>query len=249
MTIPPISIVIPSYNLARFLPEAIESALAQTLRPTDVVVVDDGSTDESVAVASRYAVTLIQQKNGGVARARNAGAAAVKGAWLAFLDADDVLCPEYLERCARALARSGPEVAYAYTDVEYFGEEAGVVLAYPFDAGKLTRGNFVHATALLRRDVLVEVGGWNESWKPALEDYELWIRMLDHGYVGTYVPGALLRYRRRAASRNSVEMRVVRELMWKLSVRYPKLYWKRLAIHAVRALAARWDVPLERKQR
>src|SRR5690348_12724766 len=96
---PPISVIIPTYNHARFLAAAIDSALSQTLKPTEVIVVDDGSTDETSSVLEAFGdkVRVIRQKNHGVAGARNRGAEMAAGEYLAFLDADDVWLPRKLE--------------------------------------------------------------------------------------------------------------------------------------------------------
>jgi len=99
MTGAPASVVIPVFNGARYLGEAVASVLAQTYRPVEVIVVDDGSTDGSAAVARSFrAVRVLEQERGGPAVARNAGAAAAMGEFLAFHDADDLLPPDKLER-------------------------------------------------------------------------------------------------------------------------------------------------------
>lgn len=98
-----VSVVIPAFNAESFLGEALDSVLGQTARPTEVIVVDDGSTDGTRALVRRYsdAVRLVTQDNGGAARARNVGARQATGEWLAFLDADDVWLPEKLEKQLR----------------------------------------------------------------------------------------------------------------------------------------------------
>src|SRR4051812_43257112 len=97
-----ISVVIPAFNAEPYLGAAIESVLGQTRSAAQVIVVDDGSTDATSAVAEKFddAVILIQQRNAGVSAARNNGAAAVAADWLLFLDADDLLRPDALERLA-----------------------------------------------------------------------------------------------------------------------------------------------------
>jgi len=107
-----VSVVIPCFNQAHFLPEAIESVLAQTLPPAEVVVIDDGSEDNSFEVAGRYErVVRMRQRNRGVAAARNAGWGATSSEHLVFLDADDRLLPEALEVGAMALCRR-PRIAF-----------------------------------------------------------------------------------------------------------------------------------------
>jgi len=117
-----VSVIIASYNLAEYLPAALDSAIGQTCRPTEIIVVDDGSTDDSVAVASRYGppVRVLSQENRGAAAARNRAIDEAAGEWLAFLDADDVWHPTYLERQLAAV--DGPDVVCAFSDFYLFGE-------------------------------------------------------------------------------------------------------------------------------
>jgi len=95
----PISVIIPTYNHCRFLVSAIDSALSQTLKPSEVIVVDDGSTDETSNLLNAYEgkIRVVRQKNQGVAAARNRGAEIATGEYLAFLDADDLWLPRKLE--------------------------------------------------------------------------------------------------------------------------------------------------------
>ena len=235
---PRVSVVVTSYNYGRFLGEAIESVLAQTEKDVEIIVVDDGSTDDSVAVARRYPVRVLVQSNGGVSSARNRGASVARGAYLMFLDADDQLDPTYLARCVAALDRQDRRVAYAYTGMELFGTESGTFEAPAFDAQRLCAGNYVHASALMRRDVFDEVGGFDVSLRLGYEDYELWLRMLEQGYVGVCVPAPLLRYRRHGTSRNTLSTDQLALLRRRLMRAHPRLYWRELAANPARALRA-----------
>jgi len=222
---PRISIVVASYNYGRFLGEAIESALAQTLPPIEVIVVDDGSTDDSREIAKRYPVKLIEQANAGVSVARNRGARDAKGDYIVFLDADDVLEPEYLARCWDALRTAPPDVAYAYTQMRMFGSESGIYESGPFSRKRILEGNLVNVSAFLRRKAFEEAGGFDESLRLGLEDADLWVRLLAKGYRGVFVKEPLLRYRRHGRSRNSLDRAQVEALSWRRRIAYPRLYW------------------------
>jgi glycosyltransferase involved in cell wall biosynthesis len=177
-----VSIVIPCFNHARFLPEAIESALAQTHPDVEVVVVDDGSTDGSADIASRYPVRLIRQPNGGLALARNAGLRASSGNTVIFLDADDRLRRDAAERGCAALERS-PGTMMAFGRCQLI-DEAGAPLATNLPAVRadyyqaLLRSNYIWmpAMAAYRRGVFDSVGGFDGSWNAAA-DYDLYLRI------------------------------------------------------------------------
>jgi glycosyltransferase involved in cell wall biosynthesis len=113
---PEVSVIIPTYNSANYLTQAVDSVLAQTFRDNEILVVDDGSTDETEDVMRRYnsPVRYIRQKNGGVASARNRGIAESRGRYIAFLDADDTWYPIKLERQLAALDnRSDCQLCYS----------------------------------------------------------------------------------------------------------------------------------------
>ncbi len=181
---PAVSVVIPCFNQAHYLAEAIESALAQTLPPAEVVVVDDGSEDNSFAVAGRYErVKRMRQQNKGVAAARNVGWRASAGEYLAFLDADDRLLPEALEVGVGALARR-PNVAFASGLSRDIGDDGQVIegLRQPVVAQdhylRLLEDCFIWSgsSIVFRRSGLDEVGGFDESLVAA-DDYDLYLRL------------------------------------------------------------------------
>ena len=197
---PLVTIVVLCHNYARYLAEAIESALAQTYDPLEVVVVDDGSTDASLAVARRYAdrVRVETQPNMGLERTCNrAVRELVRGDYFVFLSADDALDATYVDELWRALCRS-PEAAYAYCRPLMFGARSGPMRCLPFSAYFLVkRTNFVNASALTAREDYLAVGGYAEDLgEHALEDWDFWLRMLGARKRGTYVRAPLLRWRR-----------------------------------------------------
>ena len=233
-----VSVVITCYNYGRFLDEAIRSVLGQSQDALEVIVVDDGSQDDSVVVARRHPVVLLEQANQGVCAARNLGGRAARGEYLLFLDADDVLEPGHVAACVAALDKAPREVAYAYTGMRYFGQEEGELAGRPFARETLIERNFVHASALMRREVFLEVGGFNDAWRDGLEDYELWIRMLACGYHGQLVEGVMLGYRRHGPSRNAISDRGLKAIRWRVRFTYPKLFWRKLLKDPLRS--AHW---------
>jgi len=201
---PLVSVVVPCRNHARFLGEALRSALAQTHRPLEVLVVDDASTDGSREVAAGLGVRVVEGEGGGVERAVNRGAREASGELLVRLDADDILEPRYVERLLAALRRS-PDAAYAYCTPRFFGARSGTMRCFPFSPHFLVvRSNFVNASALVRREEFLASGGYaTDLGEAAQEDWDLWLRLLARGRRGTFVREPLLRWRRHeSGSRN-----------------------------------------------
>ena len=226
---PHVSIIIPCFNYGSFLAEAIESALAQTHVPLEVIVIDDGSTDDSFEVASRFvpAVEVVTQANMGLVAVLNRGLQQAAGEYFVILSADDVLRPTYIETLLAAVLRH-PGAAYAYSEMEYFGARSGVFPAKPFSPALLLVGNYVNATALTRRADALAVGGFHPNPKNAWEDWDFWLRLLESERYGVAVSEPLLRYRRHeATSRNPPSRRKALEALNAVRKAHPDLYGRR----------------------
>ena len=233
---PLVSIIIANYNYGRFLGEAIQSALDQTYPAVEVILVDDGSTDDSLEVAARYPVRVFPRPNGGVSAARNFGVAQSRGEFVLFLDSDDVYEPRTVELLLAALLAAPPRVAYAYCQMHFFGNEESIWPSRPFDPRVLVKGPFVNICSLVRRGVFEAVGGFDQSWNPTWEDAELWMRMLYHGFHGVLVPEPLHRYRCHGPSRNGISREQLDMLRWRMIVTYPALHWRKVLKHPFKTL-------------
>jgi glycosyltransferase involved in cell wall biosynthesis len=175
-----VSVVIPAYNAERVLARAIRSALAQTLRPLEIIVVDDGSTDGTYDVAASFGpeVTVFRQKNTGPSGARNFGIENAKGEWIAFLDSDDQWKPNKLE--AQLPLLSKPSVALVHSRP---GMHDGEVLPDQFTFETLWKRNYIFtSTAIIRRSVINSVGGFHTGLMTS-EDYHLWLRVAHGGHL------------------------------------------------------------------
>lgn len=179
-----ISIIIPSYNSALYLPEAIQSALSQSYRDIELIVVNDGSTDNTHEIIQQYLdkIIYIKKKNGGPASARNLGIAHSKGEYIAFLDADDLWLPDKLEKQLAKITES-PDGSFVYTGFTNFDDQNGTMLPGAPDtpAGMLFDRLLVESvillsTVLLRRDVLLEAGCFDADLQTA-EDTNLWLKI------------------------------------------------------------------------
>ena len=199
-----ISIIIPAYNAAAYLAEAIESAVTQTLKPDTIAVVDDGSTDTTSEVAGQFAtqVKLLNQSNAGVCVARNLGAAQSDADWLLFLDADDRLLPDALERLMQRAQQGDLGVVYGNAIVfddakgmRRLDERANCEGMAPA-AAKANFWKSVPSTpgaAIIRASLFRELSGWNVNYNTAA-DRDMWVKtgaLAEWGYVA----GAVLEKR------------------------------------------------------
>ncbi len=196
-----VSVVIATYNCGTFLAEAIDSALNQTLPPHEVIVVDDGSTDDTAAILSAYSdrVRAVRQANAGVSTARNRGLELATGEYLAIMDADDVCRPERLAEQVGFLDRH-PEVVAVGCQMERIdaaGRPLGKVEYAPDDATirfrLLTNSSLPHPGSMVRTADLVAVGGYDPAF-PSCQDYDMWCRLSARGQFAN-LPTTLLSYR------------------------------------------------------
>ncbi|MFN0088091.1 MAG: glycosyltransferase [Blastocatellia bacterium] len=182
-----VSVIIPAYNAEGYLAETIESALAQTRPPFEIIVVDDGSEDRTLEVARRYAprVRAIRKPNGGPASARNEAMRNASGEYLAFLDSDDLWVPDKLEEQVAFLDRHG-DVGLVYGQALMFTQHGaerafGRRIGFTEDPSfrLLLYGDFIpNSTVMIRRSCAEAVGPLNERRELiAVEDYEYWMRI------------------------------------------------------------------------
>ena len=203
--VPTVGVVIPCFNQARYLPAAVGSVRAQAYAPIECVVVDDGSTDRTAAVASRLGVRVLRQPNAGVAAARNAGLAAMRTDLVAFLDADDELLPDAIAAEVAAF-ESHPHAAAVVGRCQPIDADGRVLPSrhHDVDPTNLYREwlprNFVWTpgAAMFKRGALEEIGGFAVDLGPAA-DYAVYLRLARTNRI-TLLPQELVRYRQHEAS-------------------------------------------------
>ncbi|MGH3265472.1 MAG: glycosyltransferase, partial [Trebonia sp.] len=199
MTGPTVSVVITCFNYACWLPEAVTSVLDQTLADLELLIVDDGSSDDSLAVAHRLAegddrITVISQPNSGQpAIPRNRAIARARGRYVVSLDADDKLAPETLELCAAALD-DDPAVGMAYAGQHHFGATEQWHAPAPWSLDRLKHANFLNCATMFRHAAWEAAGGYSTNVR-GYEDWDLWLGIAQAGYVGRPVPEATFHYR------------------------------------------------------
>lgn len=178
---PTVSVVIPVWNAARYLPQTLQSVLRQTRPPEEIVVVDDGSTDESAAVAEKFGtgVRVLRQDNRGESAARNRGIEAAQGDWIAFLDADDLWHPEKLARQLAAI-QADPAVDCVHTNWYFFGRQNGRVDVSAVDSAERYRPGRVAAdnpfrisSLLVRRELPLRFPEWTQDGEDLIYFLEL----------------------------------------------------------------------------
>jgi glycosyltransferase involved in cell wall biosynthesis len=196
-----ISVIIPAYNAAPFLAETIESVLHQTLVVDDILVVDDGSTDETAAIAASFPapVRVISTENSKLGAARNFGISQVNTEWIAFVDADDLWTEGKLERQMAQLEKErAADICYSgyqrFSVVENEKIFRPPVEGYPTIQRLLRECFFVPSSVVARRSALLAVGGFSPD-PEVTEDWDMWLRMLRAGCKFTSCPEALVLYR------------------------------------------------------
>jgi glycosyltransferase involved in cell wall biosynthesis len=200
---PLVSVVIATYNMARFLPLALRSALGQNYENIEVLVIDDGSQDDTQAVMapfrSDHRVRYVFQQNGGQASAKNHGIREARGEYVAFLDADDMWVPDKLERQMPLFLRSSA-VGIVYSRFAYIDEAGRDLRIEGYDlyrgrvSGPLLIQNFIgFGTSVVRKECFARLGSFDEAIGMGI-DYDLWLRFSTQ-YEFDYVDLPLLRYR------------------------------------------------------
>jgi len=200
---PAVSVVVTCHNLGQFLDEAVDSVLTQSFQDFEIVIVDDGSTDDAtrhmLATYSKPRTKVLRIDNRGLPAARNVGVAHTAGRYLTMLDADDCFEPTLLERSVATLEEH-PEIAFVSHWFRTFGDESWEWCPTSCNFPDLLDHNTVNGSAMVRRSSFLAIGGYDERMRAGCEDWDFWISLVEKGFEGTILPEFLFRYRRRAAS-------------------------------------------------
>jgi glycosyltransferase involved in cell wall biosynthesis len=223
-----VTVTITCFNYGAFLPEAVSSALSQDGGEPRVIVVDDGSTDARTLLELEQLppqVELVRQQNSGVAIARNAGLARARTPYVLTLDADDRLAPRAITLMREPLL-SNPKLGFAYGLMRFFGAWEGVVKLPPFDPYRLLFRHNIGVTALMRRELVEDVGGFDRSFG-GYEDWEFWVHALARGWRGIRIEEVALLYRRHESTRHLGARPAYRRSFRQLRAKHAELYTRR----------------------
>lgn len=205
-----ISIIIPCYNHASYVKECLDSVLAQNYLNWECILVNDGSTDHSHAQIKQWLqenpdtrFTYFNNENRGVVATRNFAAAKAIGKYLLPLDSDDYLSNNYVASCVHHLEQH-PKCDLVYGRTQFFGAMHGQRTMVPFSYSRLIQGNFIHCSAAFSKERFVQIGGYDSIMQDGLEDWELYVNMLDANSDVHILQEAWLYYRIKEISRNEV---------------------------------------------
>ncbi|MFB2833547.1 glycosyltransferase [Floridanema evergladense] len=201
----PVSVVIPCYNQGEFILEAISSVETCQDAVYEIIIVNDGSTEPLTKKVLQYlkdnGYWVIDQSNQGLARARNKGISKARGRYILPLDSDNKIRPEYITKSIEILDRF-PEVGVVYGDVQLFDQRKNIVIVPDFDINRLAMGNYIDACAVLRKQVWLDCGGYDDKIPDKLgyEDWDLWLGAATQGWKFYHIPEVMFDYRVREDS-------------------------------------------------
>jgi glycosyltransferase involved in cell wall biosynthesis len=187
-----VSVIIPCYNQVNLLRETVLSVVNSSYRNIEIIVVNDGSTDNTDEIAKQLVIEIpflkyYFQENRGPSAARNFAISNAMGSIILPLDADDLISHDYIEKAVLVL-ESNPDVKVVYCEAELFGEKSGKWDLPDFTIRKLARRNLIFSAALYRKADWERIGGYDEYMTWSLEDWDFWLSMLKNGGGVTRLP-------------------------------------------------------------
>ena len=216
-----LSIIIPYYNLARTLPETIESIKKSDYKKYEIIIVNDGSTDqESIDILKNYEnedkIRILNIKNKGLANARNVGAESAKGEFIAFIDADDKIDKTFYKKAIDILHKYS-NVSYVYSWVQYFEGSTAVWPTFNVHIPYLLCANMLAAYSVIRKNDFLNFGKNRIKMEYGMEDYDGWVSLAEHGCLGVSIPEKLNLYRVRKDSMSRQFNKKMRIYLYQIS--------------------------------
>ena len=204
---PLVSVIVPIYNSERFLSETIESILNQSYRNLEIILINDGSTDNSKQICKEYStkdkrIVYIKKENGGVVTARNDGITKATGEYILPVDSDDIIKNTYIEKAVDVMVKN-ENIGIVYCKAEFIGGKTGYWDLPEFTIENILKDNCIFVTALFKRTDWVNVGGYKDYVKDSTEDYDFWLSLIENGVKVYRIPEILFQYRIRENSRST----------------------------------------------
>ena len=229
------TIVVPCYNDGAYIRDAVTSAQRQTYAATEIVIVDDGSEDEATRETLRQmekeGLRVVWNDHRGVAHARNTGIRCATGTYILPLDSDDRIEPEYLAEAIAVMERDA-SVGIVYCEADFFGEQTGKWGLPEFQTAFMLTQNIIFNAAVFRKSDWEAVGGYDETMRIALEDWDFWLSLLEKGLRPVRIPKTLFHCRKRpygeSHSRRSLSPEDKRQVLHYLAAKHRALYAEHL---------------------
>lgn len=201
---PKISIVITCYNYAEYVEDAIISVINQTYKNIELIIIDDGSTDNTLDIISKYknGATVISRENRGIINTRNEGLNIAQGNYLCFLDADDTLPSNYIEEGIKTAIKTRADIVY--TNYEYFGAEKGKSDFPEFNLEKLKNSNYIHISSLVKKSAVKDIMFDDNLNGMTHEDWDFFLNLTINGRTAALCKNTYLNYRKHGHSRNNM---------------------------------------------
>jgi glycosyltransferase involved in cell wall biosynthesis len=247
-----VSVIIPCFNHALFLEQTVDTALASSHPRIEIIIIDDGSTDNSGEIAQKLQnkyrnIFYIHQKNQGPAAARNKGIAAAKGTYILPLDADDLISPDYIEKAVDIL-ENHKDVRLVYCEADFFGERTGKWKLPDFSRKYLARENLIFPSAIYRKSDWQTAGGYSNVMTWGWEDWEFWISLLEDGGEVVKLPITGYFYRvRKGSRRKSTNREAKRKTVELINLKHKEFIYKYL--HGPLRIPRTWSSTINRVAR
>lgn len=224
-----VSIIVPCYNQAQYLPETLDSVLVQTYPYWECIIVNDGSPDDTEEIAKAYCkkdnrFKYVYKENGGLSSARNTGIKASSGEFILPLDSDDLIGEHYLEK-AMLQFREFPNTKLVYCKAQFFGNKEGEWMLPDYDYTILLFGNIIFCSAIYKKRDFDKTSGYDEELIKGLEDWDFWLSLLNESDLVFKIPAVCFYYRIREKSMiRSLTPEILLELRRKIYENHKEKY-------------------------
>ncbi|AEI39226.1 glycosyltransferase [Paenibacillus mucilaginosus] len=228
MNYPLVGVIIPCYNYGEYIEETLDSVLSSTYPNIEIIIVDDGSTDQNTLgvlekIREQGLARVHVRANGGLSAARNTGISLTSGKYIVTLDADDLIAPTFIEKAVWLLEEESG-AAFVYSLVQLFGRQNKIWETFEATLFYLKFRNVVPATIVIRRECWKQVGGYDESMREGYEDWEFVLRLTQAGYKGHHINEPLFFYRKHKGSMLEESKRKSRKLKHTIRRKHPEMY-------------------------